>query len=255
MITVNSEIIDRYIGFITFGDVEKKNSLNADMLRELTDSMDSLIDLNARVIVVTGAGDTFSAGFDITKFYDLPSAQGPSSHEVLGILQSTYDKIESYPVPTIAMIQGHCIGGGFELASAFDMRISSSETLFGIPPARLGLVYPYPGIMRIARIVGEPFARELFFTGSLYDSSVMFRHNFINIVTDKTELLKVTMNIAGKISDNSQIAVSGMKKIFINLFDDSKRDFFQELVDDSLQGKDFAEGRRAFAEKRRPDYS
>lgn len=251
----DSEIIDRHIGLVTFGDEERKNSLNADMLRELTAEIDSLIERDARVIIVTGAGDTFSAGLDIKRFNDAPSPQGPSSHELLELLGNTVEKIDSCPVPTLAMIQGHCIGGSFELASAFDMRIASSETLFGIPPARLGLVYPYPGIMRIARIVGEPFARELFFTGSLYDASVMQRHNFINIVTDKTELRKVTMTIAATISGNSPTALSGIKKIFTGLYDDSKKDLFQKLVDESLSGKDFAEGRKAFTEKRKPDYS
>jgi enoyl-CoA hydratase/carnithine racemase len=250
-----SEIIDRHIGLVTFGDEERKNSLNADMLRQLTAEIDSLIERDARVIVVTGAGDTFSAGLDIKRFYDAPSALGPSSHELLELLGNTVEKIDSCPVPTIAMIQGHCIGGSFELASAFDMRIASSETLFGIPPARLGLVYPYPGIMRIARIVGEPFARELFFTGSLYDASVMQRHNFLNIITDKADLRKVTMNIAATISGNSPTALSGIKKIFTGLYDESKKDLFQKLVDDSLTGKDFAEGRKAFTEKRKPDYS
>lgn len=254
MISVKKETVSGRIGIITFENSGKKNALCAAMLVPVADAMEEFAGRGASIIIATGSGNAFSTGYDITLLREEFSVQSPTSMNNRTVLQNTIDRIELIPVPTIAMIHGYCIGGGFELASSFDFRIASSETIFGIPVARMGLVYPHTGVSRIEKILGRPFTREMLLTGLLYDAEVMFKKNFLNRVTDIKNLRDETMKLADILSENSQVSLRGLKTVFRGLDTGLSDKGFTELVEASLASGDIRESVKAFSEKRKPEF-
>src|SRR3977135_685256 len=190
-------------------------------------------DAEVRVVVLTGAGGkSFVSGADISKF-----ASERASLEATKVYNATVAKanegIYEFPKPTIAMIQGYCIGGGLGLAVCCDLRICSDNSKFAIPAAKLGLGYAYPGGRRLSDLVGPSFAKEIFFTARQFDAEEARMMGLVNRIVAAAELESYVKNYADTIANNAPLTVTAAKFIANQTVrDESKRDLArcQEMV-------------------------
>jgi len=247
---------DGAIGRIIFNNPARHNAVSLEMWQGLAQIMDDFeADDAVRVIVVSGAGGkAFVSGADISEF-----AEKRSSRE--NILE--YDRIAGranaaiigFPKPTIAMIQGYCIGGGLATAISCDIRIAAEGSRFGVPAAKLGLGYAYDGIKKLIDLVGPALAREIFFTARQFTAEEALRMGLVNQVVPDGELETYVNDYCGMIAANAPLTVRAAKvAIREGLKDESARDLAlcKRLVDECFASQDYAEGRTAFMEKRKP---
>jgi enoyl-CoA hydratase len=156
------------------------------------------------------------------------------------------------------MIRGYCIGGGLGLAVCCDLRICSDNSKFGIPAAKLGLGYSYPGVKRLSDIVGPSFAKEIFFTARQFDAEEARVMGLINRIVPAEELETYVKNYADTIANNAPLTVKTAKFIANETMrDESKRNPARcaELVEQCFKSNDYTEGRKAFMEKRKPVFT
>ena len=158
------------------------------------------------------------------------------------------------------MIRGYCIGGGIGLATCCDMRIATDGSKFGVPAAKLGLGYGYPGLKRLVDVVGPSFAKEIFFTARQFTAAEAETMGLVNrIVPDApSELEKYVKDYAETIAGNAPLTVKAVKFIVAQAVkEDSKRDLAssQALVEACFASNDYQEGRKAFMEKRKPVFT
>ena len=164
----------------------------------------------------------------------------------------------SFPKPTIAMIRGYCIGGGLGLAVCCDLRICSDNSKFGVPAAKLGLGYGYPGVKRLVDLVGPAFAKEIFFTARQFDAEEARVMGLVNRVVPAAELETYVKNYAETIAGNAPLTVKAVKYIVGEAVkDESKRNLARctEMVEQCFASNDYNEGRTAFMEKRKPAFT
>ena len=159
--------------------------------------------------------------------------------------------------PTIAMIRGYCIGGGMATALACDIRVAAEGSKFGIPAAKLGLGYAYDGIKKLIDLVGPAHAREIFYTARQFTAEEALRMGLVNQVVPDGELEAYVDNYCAMIAANAPLTVRAAKiAIREGLKDESARDLAlcKRLVDECFASQDYAEGRTAFMEKRKPAF-
>ena len=246
------------VGWITFNQPEKRNAVSYDMWLAVPEIIaDFAADDAVRVVVMTGAGDkAFISGADISEFEDRrSSADGIKVYEeATGAANAA---LRSLAKPLIAMIRGYCIGGGLGVALSADLRIASDDSQFAIPAARLGLGYGYGGVKELVNIVGPSFAKEIFFTARRFNAQEAKEMGLVNRVVPADELKKVTCDVAGIIAGNAPLTVRA-EKAAINeaVKDPDKRDLakIDALVAQCFASEDYIEGRRAFMEKRPPQF-
>jgi enoyl-CoA hydratase/carnithine racemase len=211
--------------------------------------------LDARCVLITGEGDTFSAGYDIG---DLPDSVFADEAEKLVAhpFAAAIDAIEAYPYPTLAALNGHTIGGGLELALSCDLRIAASTIALGMPPAKLGLVYSHTGLRKFIDAIGAPRTRELFLVGRRIDARAAREWGLINSVSEPGRLADEALELAIEIAANAPLAQTGNKRV-IRAVLDAQAELDPELERELLElraacfrTEDFREGVRAFAEKR-----
>jgi enoyl-CoA hydratase/carnithine racemase len=246
------------IGTMTFNNPERRNAVSMEMWEAaetiLTDFRD---DPSVRVIVVTGAGDkAFVSGADISKF----ESERNSMEDVQRYNAQTarvYDLLYDLPKPTIAQIKGYCVGGGTALAVCCDLRICGEDSRFAIPAAKLGLGYGFTGMKRLADIVGPAFAKEILFTARLFDAEEARIMGLINRVVPKEQVEATVAEYARTICENAPLTVSAAKQILNETQRDAAaRDMAKvdALVAGCFASEDYKEGRRAFMEKRKPNF-
>jgi len=243
---------------ITLNRPEKRNALTPDMLRGLSELLGELgLRTDVRCVVVTGAGDrAFSAGYDISSIGEQGSEMMRdyvAGHPLVEAVRA----IESYPYPVIAMINGHALGGGLELALACDIRIAADNARFGMPPAKLGIIYPYTGIRRFLNLIGLGLTKELFLVGDPIDARRAEAMGLVNTVTEPGRLKETVYAMARTVASNAPLSMKTMKAM-INLWQATQRlapedeERIKELIREVEGSEDYREGQRAFAEKRRP---
>src|SRR5450631_4356149 len=177
------------VGTMTFNNPERHNAVSLDMWEAAQGILaDFATDKNIRVVVLSGAGGkAFVSGADISKF-----ESERSSKEAIDRYNIAVDKantaVYEFPKPTIAMIRGYCIGGGVGLAVCCDLRICSDNSKFGIPAAKLGLGYAFPGVKRLVNLVGPAFAKEIFYTARQFDAEEARIMGLVNRVVPQGEL-------------------------------------------------------------------
>jgi enoyl-CoA hydratase/carnithine racemase len=246
------------IGWMTFNNPERHNAVSMEMWqaaeRILTDFAE---DEAVRVVVVTGAGDkAFVSGADISKF-----ESERSSEEAVNAYQAqtakVYDLLHGCPKPTIAMVQGHCIGGGTALAVCCDMRICGETASFGVPAAKLGLGYPLAGLRRLVDLVGPSFAKEIFFTGKRWSAEEARIMGLVNRVVPNDKLEAFVVDYATTIAGNAPLTVASSKAIINEALKDrgaADEAMCDRMVRACFASEDYIEGRRAFMEKRKPQF-
>jgi enoyl-CoA hydratase/carnithine racemase len=213
--------------------------------------------LDARCVIVTGEGQSFSAGYDLG---GLPDELLPDEAEnlVAHPFAAAIDALEAYPYPTLAALNGHAIGGGLELALACDLRIAVGTIALGMPPAKLGLVYSHTGIRKFIDTIGAPRTRELFLVGGRIDARTARVWGLVNAVAEADRLEEEALSLAVEIAGNAPLAQRGNKRVIRELLAARSAldpEVERELLDlrrSCFSTEDFREGVRAFAEKRQP---
>jgi enoyl-CoA hydratase/carnithine racemase len=247
---------DDGLGWIVFNNPVRHNAVSLDMwLAAIEIIGDFVKDEAVRVIIVRGGGEkSFISGADISKFDD-ERAEAAAVERYNEATETAYTDLLNAPKPTIAMIQGYCIGGGANLAACCDLRICSDNARFAIPAARLGLGYDYPRVRRIMSLVGASFAKEIFFTARQFSADEAVAMGFVNRVVAFAELNTYVTDYAKKIAGNAPLTVKAIKRIVGETLKDSDdRDLAlcERLVRECFESDDYAEGRLAFKEKRDP---
>lgn len=251
--------IDDGIGTITFNNPDKRNAMSLEMWEGLAEALVALRDdASVRVVVLTGAGGkAFVSGADISQFEKIrhnaeASAEYGRRSGVAGKLLGTF------PKPTIACIEGFCIGGGMQVAMQTDIRIAAEGSQFGIPAAKLGIAYGYDGLKNLVSLVGPSWARLLMYTGTRVDAAEAQRIGLIERAVPPDSLKRAVHDIARTISANAPLAIAAAKiSIAAVLQDETARDMaaIREIGTRCADSEDFREGRRAFMEKRIPQFN
>ncbi|HEY1523330.1 MAG TPA: enoyl-CoA hydratase-related protein [Solirubrobacteraceae bacterium] len=239
---------------LTISNPERRGALDHAILDAFASTMPRL---DTRCVVVTGQDRTFSAGYDLAGLPDGVVAE-EADRLVAHPFAAAIDAVEAYPYPTLAVLNGHTIGGGLELALACDLRIAGDSISLGMPPAKLGLVYSHTGIRRFIDVIGAARTRELFLVGRRIDTPTAHAWGLVNRVAPDAGLEERALELAAEIAANAPIAQRGNKRVIrAVLAAEAELDpaVEQELLDlrmGSLRSEDFGEAVRAFADKRPP---
>ncbi len=250
---------DDRICTLTINRPEKHNFLTPGLLQEMAHTVSELgCDPDIRALVIRGAGETsFSAGYDVSAI-PIKNDQDPEKPiENISPLEEALQAIRNFPFPVIAMVNGHAFGGGCELAVACDIRIGRHGIAMGMPPAKLGIVYPPVGFRRFLMVLGFAKTLEIFLTGRQYDSHNCLRMGLLNELATPDCLKTATYDIAIEISQNAPLALKGTKQALYKIAETSALSEDEEselaaLFARSLMTEDLQEGKRAFMEKRKP---
>ena len=244
---------------ISFNRPEKRNALSPLLLFQLADTMEQLgREGEIRCLILRGAGDkAFSSGYDISAIPTNPTPEMAEALRVKNPFQTAVQAIIDFPYPVIAMIKGPAMGAGCELAVACDLRIAAEDSRFSIPPAKLGLVYSWSGIMRLISVIGVGYTKEIFFTGRTFDAARAREIGLVNHVVPIDQLDAFTYAMAEEISENAPLSLTGMKAIFRKCEEYPKLDSqdvkeIEALRQQALNSEDSEEAKRAFKEKRKP---
>lgn len=242
------------IATVTLNRPKALNALNKDLLSEISSFLEEAKNnSDIRVIILTGSGDrSFVAGADIKEFSDFNAAQG--AELARKGQEEVFNKIEQFPKPIIAAINGFALGGGLELAMAADFRIASENAKLGLPEVTLGLIPGYGGTQRLPKLVGKGRAAQMIFSAEMISAQRAFEIGLVNEVVRQEELLEKTKAIASKIAQNSSVAIE--KAIEAINSSDTKEGFEIEIKSfgELFEKEDFKEGVSAFLEKRKPNF-
>ncbi|MBP2704922.1 crotonase/enoyl-CoA hydratase family protein [Microbispora sp. RL4-1S] len=243
--------VDGAVGVVTINRPKSRNAVNGAVARGIAAAMD---DLDGRrdvaVIVLTGAGGTFSAGMDLKGFLagDLPVIEGRGFG---GLVEAPPRK------PLIAAVEGYALAGGFELVLSCDIVVASEEAKFGLPEPRRGLVAGAGGVMRVPRRIPYHVAMEIALTGDHYPASRLHELGLVNRVTPAGGALGGALELARVIAANAPLALAATKRIVVESADWRRDEMFgkqAEIVNPIFASKDAMEGAAAFAEKRAPNW-
>jgi enoyl-CoA hydratase/carnithine racemase len=236
----------------------KRNALDHPILDAITEALAALAD-DARCLIVTGANGMFSAGYDIG---EIPAEEFEERAErlVAHPFTEAIEALEAFRRPTLAVLPGHTIGGGLELALACDMRVAKAEIKLGMPPAKLGLVYSHTGVRRFLDAIGAARTRELFLLGRYIDATTALDWGLVNRVAASEELEAVALDVAAELAGNAPLSQVGNKRVIAALLAAEgalPQDVAAELIElrrSSFASKDMREGMKAFAERRAPQW-
>jgi enoyl-CoA hydratase/carnithine racemase len=242
---------------LTLNNPEKRNPLDHDVLDALAEALPGLAEgIGTRCVVITGAGRAFSAGYDIGAIPD-ESFERDAEALVAHPFHDAMEAVSAHPYPVVAAINGHCLGGGLELAVRCDLRVCAAEAKLGMPPARLGLVYGHTGLERFIDVVGVAGAKELFLTGRTIDAERAERIGLVNETVPAAELEAAALKLATEIAANAPLSMTGNKHAIETLarfprLTPEQEAKLVELRRACFASEDFREGIQAFAEKRKP---
>ncbi len=244
------------IGRMIFNNPERHNAVSLDMWDAAEKILkDFVADDAVRVILLTGAGGkAFVSGADISKF-EKERGSLDSVRHYNDRVRRVYDGVQALPKPTIAMVNGYCIGGGLALAVCCDLRFCSEKSKFGLPAAKLGLGYPFEGLNRLVATVGPGAARDITFSCRQLDAQEALTIGLVQKVLAEDELEDFVVGYAKTVAANAPLTVKSMKFIINEVLknpDAPDLDKCSALVDEAFASEDYAEGRSAFLEKRAP---
>lgn len=248
---------DGHIGFLVFDYPERRNAISLDMWLEIPRAAAALAaDDDVRVVVLRGAGEVaFISGADISEFEKTRS--GPAAEEYNLANERAFDAISNLEKPVIAMIHGFCVGGGVAIALLADFRYAADDAVFAVPAVRLGLGYPASGIESLVQVVGVSAAKEIFFTAKRFTAAEALARRLVNETKPKAELEAFVRGVAALIADNAPLTIKSAKIITRELGKPpSARDVakMDRSIAACYASADYAEGVRAFLEKRPPEF-
>ncbi|XVV38254.1 enoyl-CoA hydratase/isomerase family protein [Streptomyces sp. CA-100214] len=221
----------------------KRNAMTAAMWRALPPLLDDLAaDPAVRVLVLTGEGGTFCAGADISTL-----RESPERAQRLAVLAE--EALAAFPKPTLAAVRGHCVGGGAQLAAACDLRFAEESALFGVTPAKLGVVYPASATRRLIALTGPAAAKYLLFSGELIDAARALRIGLVDEVLPEGELDKRVAEFTRVLASRSLLTQAAAKE-----FANGRTDRDAHWAEQARGSGDTAEGVAAFLERRQPRF-
>jgi enoyl-CoA hydratase/carnithine racemase len=236
---------------------EKRNPLDHEVLDALAGALPELDrGIEVRCVVITGTGRAFSAGYDIG---GIPQETFERDAEALVAhpFHAAMEAVSAHPYPVIAALNGHCLGGGLELAVRCDLRVCAASARLGMPPAKLGLIYGHTGLERFIDVIGVAHTRDLFLTGRTVDAERALQMGLVGEVVGDDEVESAALELAAEVAGNAPLSMRGNKRAIETLarFPRLSAEQEEELVElrrSCFASHDLREGIRAFAEKRRP---
>jgi enoyl-CoA hydratase/carnithine racemase len=244
---------------LTISNPERRNALDHEILEGLARAMPGLDrGIEVRCVVITGAGDVFSAGYDIA---GIPEETFAADAEALVAhpFHEAMEAVRTHPYPVLAAINGHCLGGGLELAIRCDLRLCAMSAKLGMPPAKLGLIYGHTGLQAFIDVVGIARTKELFLTGRTLSAPRAMAIGLVHDTVLDSELEATALELASEVAANAPLSLRGNKHAietlnsYRRLTEEQERELI-ELRRSCFGSEDFREGIRAFAEKRRPEW-
>jgi enoyl-CoA hydratase/carnithine racemase len=242
---------------LTISNPAKRNALDHPILDAISATLTEAASrpAEARCVLITGAHGMFSAGYDIGEIPE-DDFEERAERLVAHPFTAAIDALEAFPLPTLAVLPGHTIGGGLELALACDLRVACEDILLGMPPAKLGLVYSHTGLRRFIDAIGAARTRELFLLGRYIDAATALAWGLVNRVAPEQQLESRALELAGELAGNAPLAQAGNKRVIAALLSaegELPEVIAEELIElrrASFASQDMREGVRAFAEKR-----
>lgn len=253
-----AQVDERGVGWIVFNQPERHNAMSLEMWQALADVLAHFAEReDVRLAVMRGAGGkAFVSGADISEFDD-KRANAEQKEQYGRIAGAANRWLARFEKPLIALIEGYCIGGGLATALAADVRFATPDSRFGIPAARLGLGYEYEGLAKLARVVGPSRARDILFSARFLDAAEANAMGLVNFVIERARIEAEVGSYAERIAGNAPLTIRAAKAA-LNAWERGGRDAevadVRRLVDACFDSEDYREGRRAFAEKRRPEF-
>jgi enoyl-CoA hydratase len=255
---VDVERRDDGIAWLVLRNPDKLNAVRLEMWQAIPDALASLqADRAVRVVVLRGHGEqAFASGADISEFAThRKDAASAAAYEA--VTARAFAALLACEKPLVAMVQGACVGGGLAIAISADLRIAADDTKLALPPARLGLGYHLTGVARVVEVVGPSAAAEMFFTARQYDAAEALAIGLVNRVVPKAELVAATERYVADVARNAPLTNRAAKRAIAEVQrPPAERDVaaVERLIADCFQSEDYAEGVRAFLEKRRPRF-
>jgi enoyl-CoA hydratase len=246
------------VGWIVFDNPQRRNAINDAMWRGIPEAMARFdAEREVRCVAFRGAGsEAFSAGADISEFEKVRSERGAVS-QYDDLLDRVLHSIQDSLKPSVAMIQGFCLGGGLEVALACDLRYCGAAAQFGIPAAKLGLAYNVEGHKRLLETVGHARAREIMFLGRRYTAEEALAMGLVHQVLPDAEVEEFVGAILQALCENAPLSIANTKTIIEEYVKssgvpDAAR--MRAAIERCAKSEDYQEGRRAFMEKRKPRF-
>jgi enoyl-CoA hydratase/carnithine racemase len=244
---------------IRIANPERRNALDHEILDGLAETLPRLNrGIETRCLLITGAPPVFSAGYDIST---IPAETFERDAEALVAhpFHAAMEALARYPWPTVAAINGHCLGGGLELAITCDLRICAAGAKLGMPPAKLGLVYGHTGLRKFLDTVGLARTKELFLTGRNFEAERAEEMGLVHEVVPDERLEEAAVEMAAAVAANAPLSMRGNKHAIEILNQNQSLTEQQEaaliaLRESCFGSEDFREGISAFAEKRKPQW-
>jgi enoyl-CoA hydratase/carnithine racemase len=247
---------------LTISNPEKRNALDHEILDALTATIPALDrGIEVRCLIITGENPVFSAGYDIG---GIPRETFERDAEALVAhpFPAALDALDAYPWPTVAALNGHCLGGALEMAVTCDLRIVAPGAKLGMPPAKLGLIYGHTGVNRFVQTVGLARTRELFFTGDMLSAERADQIGLVNRVAGESgnAFAAEAVDLAAGIAANAPLSMKGNKRTIETLaanpvLSDEQVAELVALRESCFASEDFLEGITAFGEKRKPNWT
>jgi enoyl-CoA hydratase/carnithine racemase len=252
---VRLHIVDG-IASISLNRPDKRNALNDAMLERLLAQLARAVsDDSVRVLLLQGEGPSFCAGVDLGEKLTRQDSSGAVEFD---LLLEAFQRLEHYPRPTVAVVHGTSLAGGWELALHCNVRIAAPDAKFGMPLARLGLVAPYAAVRRLVQIGGSAAATDLLLSASLITGRRAYELGFVTHLADENDLLAFAHDYAARIAALAPLAVAEMKRVLAHVMaapDSSDVARFDEARRRITGSADTAEGLRAFLERRPPAFT
>ena len=239
---------------------EKRNAINAEMFRQFDAAVTQANRTpGLRAVLVRGAGESFSAGIDVSTLLGLAESHGPHWQQRMRAItdefQGVLNRLERLELPTIALLHGNCLGLALELALACDLRLATEGTLLGLPETLLGIIPDVGGTTRLTRLVGPARAKELIFTGRRIDAAQAERWGIVNAVVAPDGLTAAGEALAAEIAAAAPLAVGMAKRVIDGLADIDRGLMLEGWAQSQLFGtQDFLEGAQAFMMRRRAEW-
>jgi enoyl-CoA hydratase/carnithine racemase len=244
---------------LTISNPERRNALDHDILNALAETLPHLDrGIEIRCVLITGTGSVFSAGYDIA---GIPAETFATDAEALVAhpFHEAMEAVSAHPYPVLCGINGHCLGGGLELAVRCDLRLCALSAKLGMPPAKLGLIYSHTGLQKFIDVVGYARTKELFLTGRNLSGPRAMAIGLVNDTVPDDRLAEEAVSLAAEIAAGAPLSARGNKRAIEvltshpRLTEEQERELI-ELRRSCFQSEDFREGIKAFAEKRKPEW-
>src|SRR3954469_18524366 len=246
---------DGAVAVLTIDRPEKRNAMTAAMWAALPDLLAGLAeDAAVRVLVVTGAGPSFCAGADIADLLGGSDTDDPMA-DVRRDNLAAQAALRAFPHPTVAAIRGHCIGGGVEIAASCDLRFTDPTGVFGVTPAKVGVVYAPASTKALLDLVGPAMTKYLLFSGELLDAEAALRIGLVDRLVPAQDLDGEVRRFADILASRSALSQRATKEVVAALTTggDGEAEVARWYREAGASGA-LAEGVTAFAERRPPQF-